>query len=123
MGQRVTTDTSNSDRFPCTKQNSRKKSKDIWLGKCEQNKLNPLQLKWPRTPVRILGIFVSYDVEGNDDRDFNLKLRKLQTNLDMWRARDLTLFGRVLIIKSLGLSQIIFSSSILNIPEGLNKIE
>ena len=40
----------------------------------------------------------------------------------MWRARDLTLFGRVLIIKSLGLSQIIYSSSILNIPEGFARL-
>ena len=73
----------------------------------KKNKLNPLQLKWPRTPVSILGTYASYDVKGNDDRNFNLKLGKLQTNLDTWRARDLTLFGRVLIIKSLGLSQII----------------
>lgn len=50
--------------------------------------------------------------------NFNLKLRKLQTKLDMWRARDLTLFGRVMILKSLGLSKLIYSSSILNIPEG-----
>ena len=46
----------------------------------------------------------------------NLKLRKLQTTLDMWSARDLSLFGRVMILKSLG--QLIYSSSILNIPEG-----
>ena len=46
-----------------------KKSKGIWL--------NPLQLKWPRTPVRILGTYVSYDVKGNDDRNFNIKLGKL----------------------------------------------
>ena len=70
-----------------------KKSKGIWLGKWEKNKLYPLQLKWPRTPVRILGIYVSYDVKGNGERNFNLKLGKLQTNLDMWRARDLTFFG------------------------------
>jgi len=49
--------------------------------------------------------------------NFNLKMRKLQTNLDMWRSRDLTLFGKVLIIKSLGLSQLIYSASIPNVSE------
>ena len=49
--------------------------------------------------------------------NFNLKLRKLQTNLDMWKARDLTLFGRVLIIKSLGLSQLVYSASNLSVPK------
>ena len=63
-----------------------KKSKGIWLGKWEKNKLNPLQLKWLRTPVRILGIHVSYDEKGNIEWNFNLKLRKLQTKLDMWRS-------------------------------------
>ena len=61
-------------------------------------------------------------MKGNGERNFNLKLGKLQTNLDMWRARDLTFFGRVLIIKSLGLSQIIYSSSILNIPESFARL-
>ena len=49
--------------------------------------------------------------------NFNHKLQKLQTNLDMWRARDLTLFGRVLIIKSLGLPQLIYSVSNLDVPQ------
>jgi len=83
-----------------------RKTKAIWLGRCERNQSNPLQLKWLHSPVKILGIYVSYNENGNEQMNFNLKLQKLQTNLDMWKARDLTLFGRVLIIKSLGLSQI-----------------
>ena len=54
--------------------------------------------------------------------NFNLKLQKLQTNLDMWRARDLTLFGRVLIIKSLGLSQLVYSASNLTVPQEITPI-
>ena len=69
------------------------------------------------SPVRLLGIHVFYDEKGNNELNFNLKIRKLQTNLDMWRSRELTLFGKVLIIKSLGLSQLMYSASILNVPE------
>ena len=43
---------------------------------------------------------------------------KAANQFDMWRARDLTLFGGVMILKSLGLSQLIYLSAILNIPEG-----
>ena len=96
-----------------------KKSKAIWLGKWEKNKSYPLQLKWLHSPVRLLGIHVSYDEKGNNELNFNLKIRKLQTKLDMWRSRDLTLFGKVLITKSLGLSQLIYSASILNVPEDI----
>ena len=96
-----------------------KKTKAIWLGKWANKKSNPLEIKWMRSPVKILGVHFSYDEKNNNDLNFNLKLRKLQTRLDMWRARDLTLFGRVLIIKSLGLSKIIHSISNIEAPDGI----
>ena len=96
-----------------------KKTKAIWLGKWANKKSNPLKIKWMHSPVKILGVHFSYDEKNNNDLNFNLKLRKLQTKLDMWRARDLTLFGRVLIIKSLGLSQIIHSVSNIEVPDSI----
>ena len=53
---------------------------------------------------KILGIYASYDENGNKQMNVNLILQKMQANLDMPRARNLTLFGRVLTIKSLALS-------------------
>ena len=94
-----------------------KKTKAIWLGKLKNSKSNPLQLKWLRNPVKILRIHVSYDGKENNQHNFNHKLQKMQTNLDLWRARDLTLFGRALIIKSLALSQLLYSASNLNVPQ------
>jgi len=40
----------------------------------------------------------------------------------MWKARDLTLFGRVLIIKSLGLSQLVYSASNISVPKEITAI-
>ena len=71
---------------------------------------NVLIIKGHSSESNAFRIYVSYDENGNKQMNFNLKLRKLQTNLDMWKARDLTLFGRVLIIKSLGLSQLVYSA-------------
>jgi len=101
---------------------NRKKTKAISLGRWERNKSNPLQLKWLHSPVKILGIYVSYNENGNKQINFNLKLRKLQTNLNMWKARDLTLFGRVLIIKSSGRSQLVYSASNLTVPQEITPI-
>ena len=78
-----------------------KEIESIWLGRLEKNKSYPLQLKWLHSPVRLLGIHVCYVEKGNNELNFNLKLQKLQTNLDMWRSRDLTLFGKVLIIEGI----------------------
>ena len=93
------------------------KTKALWFGKWRNNRTTPLQLSWPRNPVKILGIYFSYDGKNDDDYNFNLKVQKLQTHLDMWSSRRLTLFGKVLIIKGLGLSQILYSASNINVPK------
>ena len=87
-----------------------------------KNKSNPLNLKWMRSPMRIIGVHVSYNDKENDELNFHLKIRKMQTNLDIWRARNLTLFGKVMIIKSLGLSQLVYSAWTLNVPKEITPI-
>ena len=47
------------------------------------------------------------------------KVQRLQTKLDMWSARDLTIFGRAMIIKTLGLSQLVYSASNLAVSQGI----
>jgi len=91
-----------------------KKTKALWLGKWRNNRTMPLQLSWPRDPVKILGIYFSYDGKNDDHYNCNLKVQKLQTHLDMWSSRRLTLFGKVLIIKGLGLLQNLYSASNIN---------
>ena len=54
------------------------------------------------------------------------KLEKMQRLLDNWRSRNLTLFGRVTIIKSLVLSQVVhllmFNTVPLIIIKKINKM-
>ena len=64
----------------------------------------------------MLGTFVSYDSVGNERKNFVKKVDNLKTKLSAWRSRKLSLFGRCLISKTLGLSQIVFSASMLDIP-------
>ena len=95
------------------------KTKAMWLGKWSGNKSKPLHLKWVSSPTRILGIYFSYDEKGNNEMNFSLKIDKLQTNLDIWKSRDLTLFGKVMIIKALGVSSLIYSASNINVPKDI----
>ena len=95
------------------------KTKAMWLGKWSGNKSKPLRLKWVSSPTRILSIYFSYDEKGNTEMNFNLKIDKLQTNLDIWKSRDLTLFGKVMIIKALGVSSLIYSASNINVPKDI----
>ena len=69
--------------------------------------------------VKILGVHFSYDEKRNNELNFYQKLKVLQTKLKMWSARDLTLCGKVMIIKTLDLSQLIYSASNLVVPAGI----
>ena len=75
------------------------------------NKNKPLNISWFHCPVKILGIHFSDHEKGNSELNFSQKIRKLQTKLDMWSSRDLTLFIRAIILTILGLLQLIYSAS------------
>ena len=93
------------------------KTKAMWLGKWSKVKYKPLNLKWVNCPTKILGIHFSYDEKAsmNNELNFNLKLQRLQSNLDIWCSRDLTLFGKVLIIKTMGISSLVYSAANINV--------
>jgi len=110
----------------------------MWLGKWSTNKTKPLQLEWVNEPVKIfrsilnlvprapqregkspgneVGVYFSYNENKNMHFNFDLKIQKLQTELDLCKARNLILFRKALIIKSLGLSQIVYEASNINVP-------
>ena len=46
-----------------------------------------------------------------------LRGQRQKKHLDIWKSRGLTLYGKVLIIKSLGLSNLIYSISNVNVPK------
>ena len=91
------------------------KTKALWLGPWRHCKEKPFGFKWPKEPVRVLGTYISYDEKQNEKYNFKAKLQKLQTVLDIWNCRNLTIFGRCLIVKSLGISQLFYMISNLNI--------
>ena len=41
----------------------------------------------------------------------------MDTKLNMWQTRDLTLFGRTMLVKTLGISKLVYAASMLCVPE------
>ena len=92
------------------------KIKALWLGPWRHKVDEPFQFYWPKVPIRVLGIFIPYHQKQNELKNFKAKVDKLSTILDIWQSRNLTLLGRVLITKCLGISQLVYSISILDTP-------
>ena len=77
----------------------------------------PFGFRWPRDPIKALGIFFSYDENKTNELNFAEKIRNLEKTLNRWKRRKLTLYGKINIVKTLGLSKLIYSASVLVIPE------
>ena len=96
---------------------NKSKTEAMWLGSLKECKQKPSGFKWPDKPVLALGVYFSYNQAECKKLNFEEKLIKLERTLNMWRARDLTLIGKITIIKCFALSKLIHVTSTLLLPD------
>ena len=78
-------------------------------------------IKW-LSQIRCLGVYLGYDTQENETKNFTDKIKQIETLLKGWQKRDLTLFGKILIIKALALSKLVLPMSLLVMPDKLLKM-
>lgn len=66
--------------------------------------------------IRILGYHFSYNKTLSTDKNFLSVVRKIDNLLSVWKMRKLTLIGKIVIFKTLAISQIVSISSITSLP-------
>ena len=99
---------------------NRTKSEAMWLGKwnSKNREDTPFNVKWPKDSVFALRIhFSNSKVSGK--LNFYEKLDVLKKTLNNWKRRKLTLLGKINIVKSVGLSKLIYNASILPVPKNV----
>ena len=87
----------------------------MWLGQWKNNEDTPFGFKWPKEPILSLGIFFSHNRTHAEELNFGAKVRELEQTLNTWKRRKLTLYGKINIGKTLGLSKLIYNTSVLKI--------
>ena len=70
-------------------------------------------------PIKILGTNISYNEKLKGERNFCLIITNIQRVLKLWKLRNLTLEGKILIFKTLALSKIIFQAFVTPTPNYL----
>ena len=95
------------------------KTEGMWLGSDKYNKHKPFGIKWPQTPIKVLGIYHSHDKESAIKLNFNDKIESLLKQLHWWKARNLSLTGKILIIKALALSKFSLLASLMCVPKDI----
>ena len=66
--------------------------------------------------IKILGTHFSYNEKLKEERNFSLIIANIQRVLKLWKLRNFTLEGKILIFKTLALSKIIFQAFVTPIP-------
>ena len=101
---------------------NKKKTKAImWIGSAKNNKTKPLGFEIYQEPTKSLGVNLSYNQDRNNNLNFFVKIYKMDTKLNLWLTRDLTIFGRTMLVKTLGISKLIYAASMPCVPETVIK--
>ena len=88
-----------------------KKTEALWIGASIGNDkimLPGKDLKWPEDKVESQGLWISTDPQLSASSNYNEELEKVKGILRCWKYRRLTLLGKITVIRSLVVSQLVY---------------
>lgn len=88
----------------------------MWIGINRHNRTTPLGISWAQYYMKIRGVYLSYCPEISYQKNFSDKMTKAKSVLNMWKGRNLTLLGKMQIVKSFITSQFLYVASVVEIP-------
>ena len=97
------------------------KTEGMWLGANRNKKTKHFDIACPSEPVFALGINFTYSDEVSHQKNFEQKLTSMKNLLNIWYPRNLSLYGRITILKTLALSKLIYNTSMLSFPHSFVK--
>ncbi len=97
------------------------KTEGVLLGPLKDTTDTYEGIKFTNKAIRCLGIYLGHDKNECDTKNWEEKLEKIKLIFERWKYRKLTLFGKILIVKSLAASKIYHVMSILETPDSFLK--
>ena len=92
-----------------------KKTEGLWIGSQAGRTSGPVNITWVADKLKILGVYL-----GNsnlDQANWADRVKKLETRLNLWRSRTLSLKGKAMIINTLGASGLWYTATVVNMPD------
>ena len=78
-------------------------------------------INWTNTPDKASGIYFGHNREECEKLNWENKIEKMNKLFHLWGKRNLTLIGKILIIKTLVLPLFTFLASACTVPEKFRK--
>ena len=85
-------------------------------------------ISWKTSQFKTVGIILSVNVNSLFDLNYKIRLKQIEQTINCWRMRNLSLIGKICVIKTLVLPQLLYLFSVLSIKippnfvKELNKI-
>ena len=106
------------------------KCEACWIGAEKDNPAKPINCKWVNIAseaIRTLAIYNSYDTDLVEKLNYLDNLKPLNDVIRTWESRGLSLAGKILVFKTLAVSQLLYVCTFKNpstqIIESLNSIQ
>ena len=92
------------------------KTEAIWIGSkkgCQEFPLVERGILWKACQFKSLGIVFSLNVNSMFDLNHTEKMKRIEQTRNCWRMRNLSLIGKICVIKSLVIPQLLYLFSVL----------
>ena len=93
------------------------KTEAVWIGSNIGKIEKPLNLKWNDGDFKCLGIWCNTDTNKMIEKNYRERIDKLTTVLNIWRQRKLSLKGKITVLWSVALPQMLYVCSALYTPQ------
>jgi hypothetical protein len=93
----------------------------IWLGPWRTKCNNRLNLKTQSGSFNMLGIHLGRCNESNNTQNLWNKIAKMTKHFNIWNGRNLTLMGKILISKTYGISNLIYSLTMVDVDTDIKE--
>lgn len=91
------------------------KTEAMWIGSARHRSDTPINVRWTKT-MKILGIFFTDDDKEMIKLNYEDKLPSLKCAMGLWKHRDISVMGKITIAKTFGISQFLYTSSVVSMP-------
>ena len=96
---------------------NKNKTEAILLGSLKNRYKSINNITFTNKAVRCLGIYIGHDTDECYSKNWTEKLTFFEQTLERWKKRNLTIFGRILIIKTLALSKFVYNFGIMTVSK------
>ena len=96
------------------------KTEAYWLGS-SHNCNESLEIETVNKPMKILGIYFTYNSRLKNELNFDATLKSLKKTLNNWQWRNLTVLGKIQIIKTFAMLKLLFRASVLTFDKDFFK--